>query len=609
MLIKVMCGFIGYITNKNNSKNKELEKKLNKYLFFLNNRGPDFQEEKKINDYNNNIHVGFSRLAIQDLNSEANKIFYYKDKMLLFNGEIYNFIELKNKYFINEKFETSTDTELLFKMFEKYGPKKINECKGIFSIVFFDFKSKDIFLIRDYTGTKPLYYFKDKNYFAFSSEAWFLYSLSNKEINKNTLNFFLNFGFTCENNTLIRDVKKIIPRKIYKFNFENKKLETEDYFNINEKKINKPPVQEELNFTIENIVKSNLISDTKIGTFLSGGIDSTTITLLAKKYNKNVESFTTYYLPNEKYKKFNIDFNYAKKVSEQFGIKLNTHFVKNDSDLLNDLLNITDYLDEPVSNLNFLNTYWQTKLAKEKGFKVILTGDGADELFCGYDRYQRLFLAQKLRLFGFLSDKIKDYNNLSTDNLPLWFYTIFKNEGIHKILKDKNFYENLPPNNFFENIKFDNNVDYINYFDFRYWLTNESNFKLDKCSMINSVEARVPFQDIELIKNLFFVSNKSKFSFFNRKFNLKKNNFIPNYIKRRAKTGWFSPEKIFLDINLNKIRNIFFQEKKINQQGIFDYSELDNLFNSYKFKGYLIKRILITIILFQIWYDKILSLD
>ena len=126
--------------------------------------------------------------------------------------------------------------------------------------------------------------------------------------------------------------------------------------------------------------------------------------------------------------------------------------------------------------------------------------------------------------------------------------------------------------------------------------------------MINSVEARVPFQDISLIKNLFFIENSKKFSFFNRKFLLKKNNFIPNYVKNRKKTGWFTPDRIFLDSNLESLRDHFFVKDEIENQEIFNLEYLELLFNSYKKDGYLLKKEITTIILFQIWYNKVLSL-
>jgi len=603
-----MCGFIGFISDINDKRVAQYEEKFNHYLIELNNRGPDYKETKKIILKNKIIHVGFSRLAIQDLNPKSNKIFFNQDALLLFNGEIYNHKTLKEKYLNLEQLSTSTDTEVLFNLLLKKGTKIVNEISGIFSFIFFDLKKNTLECVRDFTGTKPLYYLMQNNNFFFSSEAWFLYSLTEKKINKKSLNFFLNFGFTPEENTLIDEVKKIKPRNILKLNYENFKSEKRDYFNINENKNSEFISEDELNNSLEDIIKNNLITDTKIGTFLSGGLDSSIVTAIAKKYNNKIEGFTTVFLPEKKYEKFNQDYIYAKKLSDDLNIKLNVNFIDNISSTLDDFYKITNYLDEPVSNLNFLNTYWQSKHARSLGFKVILTGDGSDELFCGYDRYNRIFLSNFLKFLNKYNQKICKYNSIRKEKIPLFFYSIFNNTNLANLLNENKFDENFGEKDLLDDVNFDSNVDYINYFDFKYWLTNESNYKLDKCTMINSVEARVPFQDKSLIKKLFFIKNSKKFSFFNRKFLLKKNKIVPKYIQNRKKTGWFTPDRIFLDTNLKKIRKDIFQNNKIKNQGIFNEENLEHFLNSYDVKGYLIKKEVTTIILFQIWYNKIISL-
>ena len=602
-----MCGFIGFITDINDKRISLYEEKFEYYLSQLNNRGPDYTETKKIFLKDKFIKVGFSRLAIQDLNSNANRIFHNDNAILLFNGEIYNQKFLKKKYINDIDLATSTDTEVLFNLLLKYGTKIISEIRGIFSIVFINLKQQSIECIRDFTGTKPLYYSIDNKNFFFSSEAWFLYSISQKKINVESFNFFLNFGFPPQENSLIENVKKVKSRNILKIDLKSNTHEKTEYFNLNKIKDSKKIDPDEVLKSIDNAVEINLLADTKIGTFLSGGIDSSLITILSKKYNSNIEGFTTVYLPEKKYEKFNIDYQYSKQLSKDLNINLNVHFVENISHVLDDFYKVTDYLDEPISNLNFLNTYWQSKQAKSQNFKVILTGDGSDELFCGYDRYHKLFLANYLRFFSIINKKIKNYNTIQNEKMPHFFYSIFNNTNLNELLKENNYLEESKKINLLKNINFKSKVDYINYFDFKYWLTNESNFKLDKCTMINSIEARVPFQDSNLIKRFFFTENSKKFSFFNRKFLLKKNDLIPEYIKNRKKNGWFTPENIFLETNLTKIINDVFVKNEIKNQEIFDQKNLNSFFNSFKQKGFLLKREITTIILFQIWYNKVLS--
>jgi len=603
-----MCGFIGFISDINDKQNDVISKKFDFYYKELKKRGPDYCEIKKIKFKSKIIQVGFVRLSIQDISQNSNKIFHDQNNIILFNGEIYNFNELREKYLSGEKNETNSDTEVLFKLYKLKGKNILNELRGIFSFVFIDLKYENIQFIRDVTGTKPLYFLKKLNSLFFSSEAWFLYSLSNKEINTDCLDFFFNFGFTKENDTLIRGVSKIPPRNLFKFNLNNFILSKEVYFDLNRQKNNNIYSKNETTNNVKDCIKKNLISDAKVGTFLSGGVDSTTVTLLAKRYNNNVEAFTTVFLPNEKFKKFNVDFKYAKKISDDYDIKLNVSYIESQKQFYDDFIKVTSYLDEPVSNLNFLNTYWQTKLAKEKDIKVVLTGDGADEIFCGYDRYKSAYIASKFKFFKHFNKKISTIEKLKNNEIPLHYYGIFKSMNYEKFFNFRLNKNLITKNNYFDDFQSKHKIDYINYFDTRYWLTNESNYKLDKCSMINSIEARVPFQDTNLINQYFFLSNQKKFNFFNRKYILKNIDILPKYILNRAKMGWFSPERIFLDNHFKTIIKDFFSEKKIRKQNIFNYDYLIKFFEEYPKKTYRIKRQVLTLILFQIWYDKILNL-
>ena len=174
-----MCGFIGFSVNEDDNTDL-LNKKFNKFLSEMQHRGPDFSDQISFNKNQRSSKYGFCRLSIQDLDKKANKIFYNDKYCILFNGEIYNVNELKSKYFSNKTFETNTDTELLFNLLIKYDFEKIKEIEGIFSIAFINFDENKVSLIKDYTGTKPLYYMYENNCIYFASEAWFLYSLSEK---------------------------------------------------------------------------------------------------------------------------------------------------------------------------------------------------------------------------------------------------------------------------------------------------------------------------------------------------------------------------------------------------------------------------------------------
>ena len=263
---------------------------------------------------------------------------------------------------------------------------------------------------------------------------------------------------------------------------------------------------------LESIISKNLFTKTKIGLFLSGGLDSTILAFLMKKYSTDYEAYTSAFLPENEYQKFNIDLDFAKKVSKILNIKLNISFIdiKNTAQkqLIYDSLN---FLDEPISNFNFFSSYMQSSLAKQNNCKVMLTGDGSDEIFGGYERYRIIYLARKLNFLSFFNKKIKKINLLTSNNLPFFFYEKFNIKN-YNYLFDKNFYSNINNDKNYFYFEFKNKYleDNINDFDFCYWLTEESNLKLDRSTMANSIEARVPFQDIKLIKEIkFFEYNRN----------------------------------------------------------------------------------------------------
>ena len=225
-----MCGIIGYIINQKSEKKDFYKKKFFSNFERQKHRGPDFKQEVNFNYKELKIQLGFNRLSIIDLEKSANKIFYNDQYYLLFNGEIYNFKKLKDDYLSNEKFSTKTDTEVLFKLLIKYGINFLEKLEGIFAFTFLDIKKNKLYLARDFTGAKPLYLLKNVDGIFFSSEAWFQYSISNKLIDLESFNYYLKFGFSPINTTLIQDVKKIESGTYSIYDLKDKSLNTKKYF-------------------------------------------------------------------------------------------------------------------------------------------------------------------------------------------------------------------------------------------------------------------------------------------------------------------------------------------------------------------------------------------
>jgi len=601
-----MCGIIGFISNQSGDNLNIYKKKFDKYHNELSHRGPDFKDSINFRIEKSEIYLGFNRLAIIDLNNNANKIFYNNKYAFLFNGEIYNAEILKEKYFKNYKFETKTDTEILFQLLIKFGTKIIKELEGMFAFTFIDKQNDKMILVRDYTGIKPLYYFHNNQNFFFSSEAWFLYSLSTKELDHSACKFYFDHGFNPEEKTLVKNVHKILPGSILTYNFKKNTTNVEHFFQLSTiKTFDSYDNTEKL---IENAIKKNLIADTKVGIFLSGGLDSSILTIIAKKYGLEVEAYTSYFLPENKFKKFNVDYQYANFLSKKYNFKLNQ--VTIDEKNLNqkdEIINAYKRLDEPITNYNFFNSFFQSKIAKENNCKVILTGDGADEIFGGYERYKKCYIARKLSYLSFLNKKISKINSLKRENLPGYFYNFLNIENNTDIFNSE-FFDSLKKSNPTKILlpKKGENEEIINFFDLKYWMQSESNFKLDRASMLNSIEARVPFQDISFIKNIFTISMKEKINFFNEKIILKDLNLVPYFIKKRKKHGWFYPESYYLRNYFNEFLELKLKKENIEKQKIFNFKNVEAMVKKHK-DGEYYKNEIISILGFQTWYDEVIK--
>jgi asparagine synthase (glutamine-hydrolysing) len=600
-----MCGIIGYIINQKSEKKDFYKKKFFSNFQRQNHRGPDFKQEVHFNYKELKIQLGFNRLSIIDLDKSANKIFYNDKYYLLFNGEIYNFKKLKNDYLSDEKFLSKTDTEVLFKLLIKYGIDFLNKLEGIFAFSFLDIKKNKLYLARDFTGTKPLYLLNNEDGIFFSSEAWFQYSISNKLIDPESFNYYLKFGFSPINATIIQGVKKIESGTYSTYDLKTKSINSKKYFKLNKSeniKLNN------YNFksSLENIVEKNLISDTKTGIFASGGMDSTLLLMIAKEFNPKVEAYSSYFYPENKFEKFNVDLKYTKKICDFFGVKLNlTDINLRNKKQKSELINAFQKLDEPLPNLNFFNSYLQSKNAKNNNCKVILTGDGGDEIFGGYQRYNNAYIANKIKYLSFFNKKIKLINSLRDDKILEYFYKKFDINHNKNIVK-KNFNLNKIKNN----LKLPNwdKVEILNYFDTKFWLPEESNFKLDRSTMLNSIEGRVPFQDINLLKNIYPILYNKKFSIFHNK-KIIRDSFvdIPGFILNRKKHGWFSPENYYLKNDLKDFFLETFDKNKLNKQNIFNYESIIKLFNEHISNTGYYKSELITLLAFQTWYDQVLK--
>ena len=358
----------------------------------LSHRGPDdngfFQNE--------NISLGHNRLSIIDLQNSKQPMKDDKNKnIIIFNGEIYNFKELKSDLkSMGHRFETEGDTEVILKSYSQWGTECLNKLEGMFVFCIWDDKKKQLFIGRDKFGEKPLfYYFSKKHGFIFSSEVKSF--LQVEEIKKelrlsaDSINQYLSLNYLIDNKTFFNEIKSLNPASYIILNSKNFKNEIlikkywflEEYF---KKKTNDSfnQASEKIDFLLEKSIKQKMFSDVENGVFLSGGVDSSAISLKLKKIDNHIMSAHNILF---KEKNFNESVD-AKIIADYLNINLNHYEVPINDDLTNEFSKIIDAMDQPMSDTSFVSTYYLSKYSKKKS-KVVLSGDGADELFGGYDTY------------------------------------------------------------------------------------------------------------------------------------------------------------------------------------------------------------------------------
>jgi len=484
-----MCGFIGSV-----SKNKILHNELEKCNEQIICRGPDNKKTLETTEDKFNFKGIFNRLSIIDLSSNADQPMVSQDKnyILMFNGEIYNHAELRSQLIKKGyKFESShSDTESLLYSFVEFGEKTPEMLRGQFSFIFLDKRNNTIYLCRDRLGQKPLYYFLGKDTLNFSSN---LISLANfcrlNRINESSMFNYLNYGISTDEDTIFENVKRVLPGQIIRINLSKDNFESNSniYWKLENYYDNKTFYEEEFIDLLEESVLLRTNSDVPFATFLSGGLDSTSIIKSQKNMNLEINSFSVYMSKS----KFN-EREYCEEVSKVYNT--NHDFVEFNEQITFESVNkILATLDEPFADPSYVPTYLLSNMISNK-YKVALSGDGGDELLGGYLRVQKA-----MKNSNFISSS---FNNLIFNLYPARFGTgstflsknIDLNTKYNSFLSDAKLlnllginYKNIILNQFTEN-KFKNNYKQLMENEYKFYLSQMMMFKVDRASMANSLE-------------------------------------------------------------------------------------------------------------------------
>ena len=600
-----MCGFVGYI-------NKEKDKKDNikKMADLIAHRGPD--SEGYYTD--ENIALGFRRLSIIDLNNGSQPIYNEdKSKVIIFNGEIYNFEPLRKDLIKKgHTFTTKTDTEVILHGYEEYGEKILDKLRGMFAFVIYDKNTKELFAARDFYGIKPLYYAKMGNTFIFGSEikSFLIHPHFKKELNYKMLEYYLTFQYSPGNETFFKNVYKLMPGHYLKY--KNGKLEIKKYYEIKFKQ-DKSKTYDEwkqgIKERLADSIKAHKISDVEVGSFLSSGVDSSYIAACS-----DVDKTFTVGFNNEKYS----EINYAKDLSEKINTQ-NISKIITKEEYFKNLPNIIYYMDEPVADPSAIALYFVTQIASEN-VKVSLSGEGADEIFGGYNIYQepltdawyykipypiRFAIGKVASIFphkrgiNFLIRR-----GLKLEDRFIGNAFIFNNKEVKKILrnkrKTKGFQDLTKP--YYDKIAGKDDITKMQYIDFNFWLVGDILTKADKMSMANSLEVRVPFLDRPLIDYATSLPTEYKVDKNTTKkiFRDIASEVLEDKVSTKKKLGFPVPIRVWLkeDETYESVRKVFMKDDKFfNQKAIL------KLLDDHKKGKADNSRKIWTIYVFLIWYE------
>ena len=600
-----MCGIVGFI-----DKSKDKKKIIKDMADLIIHRGPD-SDGYYVDD---NIALGFRRLSIIDLGTGSQPIFNEeKDKVIIFNGEIYNYQIIKEDLLDKgHKFTTKADTEVILHGYEEYGEKILNKLRGMFAFVIYDIKTKELFGARDFFGIKPFYYYIDDEVFMFGSEIKSFLGNPNfkKEFNKEMLPLYLSFQYSALENSFFKNVYKLKPGCYFKY--RDGKFKLEKYYNLELEPYEdrsfddfKDGIRDLLNDSVE----AHKVSDVEVGSFLSSGVDSSLIATIS-----SVNKTFTVGWDNNNYS----EIDYAKDLSKKIKVK-NISKKISKSEYFEKFPMIQYYMDEPLADPSAIALYFVAEIAS-KHVKVCLSGEGADEIFGGYNIYQEPFTVSwyykipfPIRKFiGVLATPFRNHSGFNflirrgkkIEDRYIGNAFIFDTYEIDKVLNyksNKKYTDLTKP--YYKHCKNYDDVMKMQYIDFNFWLVGDILLKADKMSMANSLEVRVPYLDRVLVDYARHLPTKYKVNEKVTKYAFREvaKEVLDKKVANKKKLGFPVPIRVWLreEDTYNLVKNTFLEGSEF-----FNTKYLIKLLDDHKNEKRDNSRKIWTIYTFLVWYKQ-----
>jgi len=604
----------------------------------LKHRGPDDEGEVILDSSEVSVGLGHKRLSIIDLSPAGKQPMANEDETIwiTFNGEIYNFREIRKELEgKGHKFRSHSDTEVIVHLYEELGTKCLERLNGMFAFALWDAKQKSLFLARDRTGKKPLHYCVHRGHFLFASEikALLQHPLVSREIDLKSLNKYLAYEYVPAPNSSFKAIKKLEPG--YCLLFRGGAAVTSQYWDI---PMEDYPISDrteaqyidELKELLERAVTARLeAADVPVGLFVSGGLDSGVVAAMARRAKENLQCFSI------GFEEASFDESrYAQQVARSLGIK---HHLKvfRAQEMLHMVERLPEILDEPLADPSILPLYLLSQFAAEH-MKVVLSGDGGDELFAGYQTYQ----AHKLVTFydalpGFIKEFVKalafrlpvSHKYLSLDfkikqflkgvgvssevRFFLW-RGAFSNVERHALLRpevrrelqNENAYEEIY--RYVRKSGLTKELERILYLSMKLYLQDNNLVTVDRASMANGLEVRSPLLDRDVVDFVCRLPMEYKLNGLKTKYILKKvaEELLPRNIVYRKKKGFGVPLAKWLTGELREFMLDYLSQERIERQGIFPYPYVNQLLNEQLTMKKDNRELLWTLLVFQTWYER-----
>lgn len=627
-----MCGLTGFIDY---SKNKD-STTLNKMVRSLQHRGPNDFGAELYNDESASIGLGQTRLSIIDISAQGHQPMEYKSLSIVFNGEVYNYVELKEKLIkLGHKFISNSDTEVVLHAFEEWGANCVDEFIGMFAMVIYDKQAQFIYAFRDRAGVKPLFYYQKEGLFMFSSElkAFHQHPNFNKEINIDALYAYFDYGYVPSPYTIFEDTHKLDAGHYLEFDLKKNEFSLKEYWDPKrfyfkpKLTISYEEAKEELHDLLKSAYNYRMVSDVPVGVFLSGGYDSVSVAaILQSTHSKPLKTFTIGF--NEG----NNEAPYAKEIAKYLGTDHHEFYCteKKCQDIIPEL---PYYYDEPFADSSAIPTTLVSRFAKEH-VTVALSADAGDEVFAGYNAYTHLenrvsklkriptFIrpisksilkgtsevvpnskpSLKHKLYGLSHAMNKNDLELAlglfheSKILPIQYRKRFIKEKEGELLTKFKVGKN----------QYDSALEMIMAIDYQTYLQNDILVKVDRATMSTSLEGREPLVDHRILEFAAQLPLSYKYNGKTSKRILKDivHQYIPKEMMDRPKSGFSLPIYKWLQNDLSYLVEEHLSPESLNLSGLFNVEFLNEQVNLFKKDNFHYKPFIWKLLMFQMWYKK-----